>query len=72
MGAVASALGRTLAPFLKALVPSWWMARFDVYGEASAAAMAAFQAAFPAGKEKDVLRFCHAEVRGGIAVAGRG
>jgi hypothetical protein len=65
MAAIAATLGRSLAPFLKPLVPCWWLAQFDTYGEAAAAARAGLQAAFPAAKQRDVLLFCRTEVGAG-------
>lgn len=63
MAALATALGRGLAPYLKSLVPCWWLAQFDGYAEAAAAARAGLAAAFPASKQRDVLLFCRSEVR---------
>lgn len=61
--ALAAAVGRAIAPLLKSLVPSWWLAQQDAYPEAAAAARAAFAAAFPAAaKQRDALLFCRAEV----------
>lgn len=62
MAALAAALGRGLAPYLKSLVPVWWLAQFDGYAEAAAAARAGLAAAFPAAKQRDVLLFCRSEV----------
>ncbi|KAL4857852.1 3-hydroxyisobutyryl-CoA hydrolase [Chlorella vulgaris] len=59
----AATVGRGIAPLLKSLLPSWWLAQFDGYSEAAAAAKAAFAAAFPApAKQRDAVLFCRAEV----------
>ncbi|GAB4820968.1 hypothetical protein N2152v2_008014 [Parachlorella kessleri] len=62
MGALAAALGRSLAPFLRSLVPSWWLGQFDTHVDAAAAARTGFVRAFPAAKQRDVLLFCRAEL----------
>ncbi|KAL4457478.1 hypothetical protein ABPG75_012343 [Micractinium tetrahymenae] len=61
--ALAAAVGRGIAPLLRSLVPSLWLAQSDGHGEAAAAARAAFAAAFPAAaKRRDAVLFCRAEV----------
>ncbi|PRW55988.1 E3 ubiquitin- ligase listerin [Chlorella sorokiniana] len=61
--ALAAAVGRGIAPLLKSLLPPLWLAQFDAYGEAAAAARGAFAAAFPAAaKQREALLFCRAEV----------
>lgn len=57
------ALGKAVAPHLKALLGPWWLAMHDPYGEAAAASRRAFEASFPAGKRQmDVLLYCRAEL----------
>lgn len=61
--ALAAAVGRGIAPLLKSLLPPLWLAQFDSYGEAAAAARGAFAAAFPAAaKQREAVLFCRAEV----------
>ena len=67
--AMAAAVGRGIAPLLKSLLPSWWLAQHDGYTEAAAAARAAFAAAFPtAAKQRDAVLYCRAEVRTGWVI----
>lgn len=61
--ALAAAVGRGIAPLLKSLLPPLWLAQFDAYGEAAAAARGAVAAAFPApAKQREALLFCRIEV----------
>lgn len=70
--ALAAAVGRGIAPLLKSLLPPLWLAQFDAYGEAAAAARGAFAAAFPApAKQREALLFCRTEV-GVLAGGARG
>ena len=62
MGAMAKTVGKGLAPCLKALAGSWWLAQFDLHAEAAAAARDAFQAAFAGSKQKEALLFTRTEV----------
>lgn len=62
MGAVAVAVGRALAPYLKLLIPPWYIACYDASREVAAAASAALETALPAPKSRDALLFCRAEV----------
>lgn len=63
LGAMAKAVGKGLAPYLKALAGSWWLAQFDLHAEAAAAARDAFQIAFSGAKQKEALLFTRTEVR---------
>lgn len=54
--------GRKLAPFLRVLLPSWWLARFDSHADAAAAAERALRDAFPGPKQREALLFCRSEV----------
>ena len=54
--------GRRLAPFLRVLLPSWWLARFDSHPDAASAATAAMRAAFSGHKQREALLFCRNEV----------
>lgn len=63
LGAMAKTVGKGLAPYLKALAGSWWLAQFDLHSEAAAAARDAFQAAFAGQKQKEALLFTRTEVR---------
>lgn len=61
--ALATAVGRGIAPLLKSLLPPLWLAHFDAYGEAAAAARGAMAAAFATpAKRREALLFCRAEV----------
>ncbi|KAL3135632.1 hypothetical protein ABBQ38_006112 [Trebouxia sp. C0009 RCD-2024] len=62
LGAMAKTVGKGLAPYLKALAGSWWLAQFDLHSEAAAAARDAFQAAFAGPKQKEALMFTRTEV----------
>ena len=62
LGAMAKSVGKGLAPYLKALAGSWWLAQFDLHAEAAAAARDAFQAAFAGPKQKEALLFTRTEV----------
>ena len=62
LGAMAKVVGKGLAPFLKLLAGSWWLAQFDLHAEAAAAARDAFQIAFHGPKQKDALLFTRTEV----------
>ena len=72
---VASKAGKLLAPYLKSVVPHWWMAQFDPHPPASSAAAASFEDMFPAAvgessatkkagnsKRENALNFCKAEI----------
>lgn len=54
--------GRKLAPFLRVLLPAWWLARFDLHADTAASAQAAMQAAFAGPKQREAILFCRAEV----------
>lgn len=66
MGAVAAAVGRDVAPFLKTLLPPWYMAQFDGHADVAAAAQAAMLSAFPGSKQHEAVLFCRAEVCEGV------
>ena len=59
-----SRVGRDLAPFLKALVPSWHISCSDPHVPASAIAKSAFLQAFngDAAKSRDAILFCQLEI----------
>ncbi|KAJ9505274.1 hypothetical protein QJQ45_023216, partial [Haematococcus lacustris] len=57
LGQVVGLAGKAVAPHLKGLMGSWWMAQFDPNQDAAAAARSAFQASFPGRKQLDVLLF---------------
>lgn len=65
---MAKVVGKGLAPYLKALAGSWWLAQFDLHAEAAAAARDAFQAAFAGPKQKEALLFTRTEVCAGLSV----
>lgn len=43
LGALAAAVGKAIAPQLRGLMGPWWVAQFDPYSDAAAAARSAFQ-----------------------------
>lgn len=64
---MARVVGKGLAPFLKLLAGSWWLAQFDLHAEAAAAARDAFQVAFHGPKQKEALLFTRTEVSTHVA-----
>jgi len=64
MRIVAVRAGRRLAPMLRAVLPPWWLARFDPHTDAAAVSAAAMAAAFPGDKQRDALLFVRSEVTG--------
>jgi hypothetical protein len=62
MGAIATASGRTMAPYIKFVYPYWLLAQHDVSNEVISAATSSLQDAFPGSKSADVLLFCRIEV----------
>ena len=63
LGEMTEVVGKGLAPFLKALAGSWWLAQFDLHAEAAMAARDAFQGAFSGPKQKEALLFTRTEVQ---------
>lgn len=60
---ICKAVGRNLAPFLKQLMPHWYLAQFDIYGPVASAAKKSYQNVFPNDKKQgEVLKFCVAEI----------
>jgi len=56
-------VGRNLAPYLKQLMPSWYLAQYDLYSPVGSAARRSFQAVFPSeGKQVEVVKFCKGEI----------
>lgn len=66
---MAKTVGKGLAPYLKALAGSWWLAQFDLHSEAAAAARDAFQTAFAGPKQKEALLFTRTEVSQSLAAS---
>jgi hypothetical protein len=66
---VVSRVGRDLAPFLKALVPSWHVLCSDPHIPASIHAKSAFSQAFngDSTKSRDAILFCQSEILAYIA-----
>eukprot|EP00850_Spirogloea_muscicola_P020140 SM000208S06310 [mRNA] locus=s208:55234:63272:- [translate_table: standard] len=63
MGVLAVAVGRALAPHLRAAMGVWWASTFDPAAEVAAAASGAFQAAFPSSaKRAEALAFCGSNI----------
>ncbi|XP_071800460.1 E3 ubiquitin-protein ligase listerin-like isoform X2 [Asterias amurensis] len=53
---------RNLAPQLRALMGCWLLSQCDTYAPAALSARAAFQSAFPQGKQGEAVAFCKTEV----------
>eukprot|EP00879_Flechtneria_rotunda_P024229 GHRR01025677.1.p1 GENE.GHRR01025677.1~~GHRR01025677.1.p1 ORF type:complete len:244 (+),score=101.45 GHRR01025677.1:151-882(+) len=58
MAAVGAAVGKALLPHLKGLLGPWYLACFDPYPGAAAAAAQSLAEVFPGKKQADVLVFC--------------
>jgi hypothetical protein len=58
MAAVAVSVGKALAPQLKTLLGPWYLASFDPYPDAAAAAKKSLADVFPGRKQLDALLFC--------------
>ncbi len=60
---ICKAVGRNLAPYLKQLMPYWYLAQFDIYSPVSSAAKKSYQTVFANEKKQgEVLKFCVAEI----------
>ena len=55
--ACAEKVKNALGPHLRSLIGCWVAGMCDPHGPAASSAQAAFSAAFPAGKQKDVFKF---------------
>ncbi|CAL8093289.1 unnamed protein product [Orchesella dallaii] len=65
---ICKAVGRNLAPYLKQLMPHWYLAQFDIYGVAASAAKKSYVTVFPnVKKQEDVIKFCIAEIMANIS-----
>ena len=62
LAAVAAAVGKNLAPHLKAMSGAWFLGQSDPHGPAASAATAAWRAAFPPAKLAGAVAFCQAEI----------
>ena len=69
MAALATALGREVAPRLRTLLPNWWLAQFDPVSEVATAASGGLQKMFPGRKLRDAMLMCRKEVGLCVAVA---
>ena len=58
MAAVAAAVGKALLPQLKSLLGPWYLASFDPYPDAAAAAKRSLAEVFPGKKQLDALTYC--------------
>lgn len=58
MAAVAAAVGKALLPQLKSLLGPWYLASFDPYPDAAAAARKSLAEVFPGRKQLDALIYC--------------
>lgn len=54
--------GRSIAPYLKQIAPSWITSQYDTYAPAASVAAASFHKAFPKHKQQDVFNFCQHEI----------
>jgi hypothetical protein len=66
MGALAAAVGKALAPQLRAMLPPWWGATFDPYADVAAAARRTLAEAFPGPKQAGALVFCRCAPGGAV------
>ena len=59
-----SRVGRDLAPYLKALAPSWYLSCSDPHAPAASMAKSAFQKAFhdESAKLREAIMFCKEEI----------
>eukprot|EP00775_Hariotina_reticulata_P010671 gene10671-10830_t len=62
MAAIGSSVGKALLPQLKKLLGPWYLACFDPYPDAAAAAKKSLLEVFPGRKQADVLLYCRTEV----------
>lgn len=62
MAALATTVGRALAPSLKTLLPPWWLAACDPYADVAAAARRSLAEAFPGQKQTAALVLCRCVV----------
>lgn len=60
--ALVNQAGKSIAPYLKQIAPSWITSQYDTYAPAASIAAASFQKAFPKHKQQDVFNFCQNEV----------
>ncbi|BES87922.1 RING [Nesidiocoris tenuis] len=60
--AIAVRVGRNMAPFVKQIVPSWFISQCDTHPPAASAAALAFKEAFPPHKITGVIVFCQREI----------
>jgi hypothetical protein len=58
MAAVGTAVGKGLLPQLKGLLGPWYLACFDPYPDAAAAAKRSLVEVFPGKKQADALMYC--------------
>jgi hypothetical protein len=58
MATVTVTVGKALAPQLKTLLGPWYLASFDPYPDAAAAAKKSLADVFPGRKQLDALLFC--------------
>lgn len=70
MGILATIVGRRLVPFLKIIIPAWFLAQHDDFKEVAAAATSGMEATFPGSKSTGALLFCRSEVRNDIYTRG--
>lgn len=56
-------VGRNLAPYLKQLMPSWYLVQNDLYSPVASAGKKSFLTVFPSEtKQLDVIKFCNEEI----------
>ncbi|XP_064613366.1 E3 ubiquitin-protein ligase listerin-like [Liolophura sinensis] len=62
MAAIASRVGRNLAPHLKSIMGCWLLCQCDTYPTVATAAQQAFSSAFPPAKQSDAIVYCKEEI----------
>lgn len=60
--AIVKKCGRTIAPHLKQITPTWLTAQYDNFVPAATSAQLSLQSAFPEAKLPEMVSFCKAEV----------
>lgn len=68
MAAVGAAVGKGLLPQLKTLLGPWYLACFDPYPDAAAAAKRSLVEVFPGRKQADALLYCRSGLQACLAV----
>lgn len=60
--AVSKKCGKSIAPYLRQLAPSWITSQYDTYAPAASIATQSFQKAFRPPKQQEVFTYCQQEI----------